>query len=57
VVLYIVNVKQKVMSASRILIACVSLKILNLDMMALKMVEINVYCDASKSSLKQPTWP
>lgn len=49
--------KQRVMSAFPILIACVSLKILKLDMMALKMVERNVDCNAFKRLFKQPTWP
>lgn len=51
-VLYSINVKQKVMLAFPILIACVSLKILNLDTTALKMVEKDVCCNAFERLLK-----
>jgi hypothetical protein len=50
--LYSINEKQKVMSAFPILIACVSLKIPNLDMMTLKMVERNMRRDAFERLLK-----
>lgn len=36
-----VDVKQKVMSVFRILTACASLMIINLDMMVLKMAEVD----------------
>lgn len=50
--LYKVNVEQEVMSAFPILIACVSLKIPNLDMIPLKMVERNLGCNAFERLFK-----
>lgn len=44
--------KQKDISAFLILIACVSLKITNLDMMALRMVERKIRHDAFERLLK-----
>jgi hypothetical protein len=51
-ILYSINAEQKVMSAFPILIACVSHKITNLDMMVLKTVERKIYHDASERLLK-----
>jgi hypothetical protein len=47
-----IDAEQKVMSAFLILIACVSLKITNLDTTALKTVESGIHHDASERLLK-----